>query len=234
MAVKSILFIPLLLICGGCTTAQKANAANPFISCSQDRVRLKARSEELQRIVNADQDDRKGPFDSIDWTAVAPRDEARRKRVGEIFGEGCFSTSADYAAAALVYQHGNVPDHFFQTFLWAKRAADLADPHQIKEMQELKKLMAEGTDRYLMNIQHKQLFGTQASRPSMNPKDCWCLEEIEPTFPDQKRAEYLNRNIEQILSWLDTTNSQNPKCRAKPYCEKSFKPSPAGTIPGFW
>ncbi len=229
-----IIFIPFLLLIGGCASVQRANAANPFIACSQDKIRLAASSEELQNLVNADQEDRKGPFDSINWTVVLPRDEVRRKRVGEVFGEGCFSTSADYAAAALVYQHGNVPDHFFQTFLWAKKAVELGDPRQVKEMQELKKLMAEGLDRYLMNSNHKQLFGTQASRPSMNPKDCWCLEEIEPSFPDKKRAEYLNRDIKEIMNWLNTMNSQNPKCKAKPYCEKGFKPSPVGTIPGFW
>jgi hypothetical protein len=36
---------------------------------------------------------------------MVKNDVLRRKRVGEIFGEGCFSKAQDFAAAALVYQH---------------------------------------------------------------------------------------------------------------------------------
>lgn len=62
-------------------------------TCQQDKARLEMRSKELSTIVKADQDDRQ------DWqekspeemAAVVKRDLARRKRIGEIFGEGCFS-----------------------------------------------------------------------------------------------------------------------------------------------
>ncbi len=118
---------------------------------------------------------------------VQKRDETRRKRVGEIFGEGCFSTSEDYAAAALVYQHGDTPDHFFQTYIWSKRA--------------------------VVNTGHKQLFGSQAMRPGPTESTCWCLDQIEKTFPDKRRKGKTCPNIE---------------------CEAKLKPSPKGTVPGFW
>jgi len=43
---------------------------------------------------------------------VSVRDLKRRKRVGQIFAEGYMRTAQDYSAAALIYQHGVVPDHY--------------------------------------------------------------------------------------------------------------------------
>ena len=216
--------ILLFTFLSGCTTfpSQQAHAEPPFLPCPQDSSRLKLRSEELQIIVKEDQQDRTPP---IDWQKVAPRDEARRKRIGEIFGEGCFKEAQDYAAAALVYQHGVLPDHFFQTFLWAKKAVELGDPAQ-------KWLMAAGIDRYLVNIEHKQLFATQASKPNMN--DCWCLEEVEKTFPERTRVEYGKKTLKEALDWVDSLNESDPKCKPAKFCNKGFKSSPAGTVPGFW
>lgn len=161
----------------------------------------------------------------VDWKLVQPRDEARRKRVGEIFGEGCFKTSEDFAAAALVYQHGNIPDHFFQTFIWAKRAVELGDPKQ-------KWLMAAGIDRYLVKSGHKQLFATQASKE--NAKPCWCLEEVESTFSEKLRIEYGKKSLREMLAWVQSLNLDNKDCKSTDFCEKGFKDSPKGSIPGFW
>lgn len=196
--------------------------SSAFITCPQDPARQKLRSEELQAIVKEDQQDRTPP---IDWQRVAPRDEARRKRIGEIFGEGCFKEAQDYAAAALVYQHGVIPDHFFQTFLWAKKAVELGDPSQ-------KWLMTAGIDRYLVNIGHKQLFATQASKPNMT--DCWCMEEVETTFPEKTRIKYAKKSLKQALEWVDSLNEGAPACQPAKFCNKGFKASPTGTVPGFW
>ncbi|MBN8542513.1 MAG: hypothetical protein J0L82_19135 [Deltaproteobacteria bacterium] len=161
----------------------------------------------------------------VDWKLVQPRDEARRKRVGEIFGEGCFKTSEDFAAAALVYQHGTIPDHFFQTFIWAKRAVELGDPKQ-------KWLMAAGIDRYLVKSGRKQLFATQASKENARP--CWCLEEVESTFPEKLRIEYGKKSLREMLAWVQSLNLGNTACKSIDFCEKGFKDSPKGSIPGFW
>ena len=70
--------------------------------------------------------------------------------------------------------------HF--THLWAKKAIELGDPSHIQEIRDNKKLLAEGIDRYLVNSNQKQLCGTQFSKPSLDPKDCWCIEEVEKSF----------------------------------------------------
>lgn len=156
---------------------------------------------------------------------VVRRDEYRRKRVGEIFGEGCFSKAEDYAAAALVYQHGVVPDHFFQTFIWSKRGVELGDEKQ-------KRMMALGIDRYLVNIGHRQLFGSQANRPGSDPNGCWCLQKVEKSFPNRLRRQYAGKSLAEAFEWLKELNA-GKKCPIRE-CTESLKTSPQGIVPGFW
>ncbi|HWU41977.1 MAG TPA: hypothetical protein VN132_01025 [Bdellovibrio sp.] len=162
----------ILIILFSALAAQAQTISYKF--CELDTEKQKLRSEELQKIAQEDQADREKPFDQIDWNKVVPRDEARRERVGQIFGEGCFKTAQDYAAAALVYQHGTIPDHAFQTFIWAKRAVELGDNTS-------KWLMAAGIDRYLVRSGYKQLFATQGVRP-IGAK-CCALIVSKKAFP---------------------------------------------------
>ncbi len=172
-----------------------SQAKASFLSCKEDKDHLERRSQELQSIVQADQDDRK------DWKNKTPaeiekvvsRDEIRRMRVGEIFGKGCFSKAADYAAAALVFQHGNSADHFFQTYIWSKRGVDLGDSNQ-------KRMMALGIDGYLVNVGKKQLFATQATKPDLEA--CWCLHQVESNFPDKECTQGLKASPKGTVSGL--------------------------------
>lgn len=221
------LFCILAIPVWGCATTNLASSAPAYQYCQADPVRLEARSEELSRIAQADQNDRKnweqkGPRDLQE---IAKRDEGRRMRVGQIYGEGCFSKSSDYAAAALVYQHGNVPDHFYQTFVWAKRAVELGDPGQ-------KRMMALGIDRYLVNVGRKQLFGSQATKSDFKSDSCWCLQQVEKSFPDHKRKEQAGKNLTEAFDWLKELNSGTTCPNLE--CEQPLKPSPEGTVPGLW
>lgn len=202
-----------------------AQAQPKFISCRDDKPRLELRSQELQSIVKADQKDRENSQSKTpdEMSTVAVRDEARRKRVGEIFGEGCVSKAEDYAAAALVFQHGDTPDHFFQTYLWSKRGVDLGDSSQ-------KRMMALGIDRYLVNIGHKQLFGSQATKPG--PEACWCVQQVESSYPDKLRKQYAGKSYVEALGWLKELNA-GKKCPNKE-CPEELKRSAKGTVPGFW
>lgn len=199
-------------------------ATNVTQSCMEDKPRQELRSKELQEIVAADQSER------TDWNSKTPeerdlvtaRDTKRRERVGQIFGEGCFAKAEDYAAAALVFQHGNTPDHFFQTFIWAKRAVELGDVKQ-------KELQAWGLDRYLVNIGHKQLFASQFIK--MNSEPCWHLDDYETTFPDKLRKQYTGKTLADAIARLKEMNV-GQKCDV--VVSTKLKPTPRGTIPGFW
>jgi len=223
---KNIQLFVFSLLLAGCAVTSHASAST-FKPCYEDKPRLELRSIELSKIVKADQDDREDFFDKTpeEMQKILKRDEQRRQRVGEIFGEGCFSKAHDFAAAALVYQHGNVPEHFLQAFMWAKRAMELGDASQ-------KRLMALAIDRYLVNIGHKQLFGSQASKPGMTPKTCWCLEQVEASFPDKLRSDIAGKSLKEAFDWLDDLN-KGLNC-PKAECLKNLKDTPVGTLPGFW
>lgn len=204
-----------------------ADGSEPYKNCIQDSARQETRSKELQEIVNADQADRVAApnIPENQWPDILKRDLKRRQRVGEIFGEGCFKTSADYAAAALVYQHGDQPDHYFQTYIWSKRAVELGDTSQ-------KRMMALGVDRFLVNTGKKQLFASQASRP-FNSK-CWCLQPVESNFTDEKRKEFNAQSIKEALAWIDSMNS-GTNCPVATECGNSnLAPTPQGSVPGIW
>ena len=220
-------FILISLCLSGCASQSLANPSD-FKSCHADKLRQEARSKELQNIVKADQDDREDFFKKTpeELQGMAHRDDERRKRVGEIFGEGCFLNAEDFAAAALVYQHGDVPEHYLQAFMWAKRAVELGDEKQ-------KRLMGLAIDRYLVNISHKQLFASQATKTDVsNPNSCWCLQQIEPSFPDSLRKEIANKTFKEAFDWLEELN-KGTNC-PNIECTQELKPSPKGTVPGFW
>jgi hypothetical protein len=202
-----------------------AEAASKWVPCREDRSRSESRSKELREIAKDDQEDRQ------DWEKKSPdqifkiakRDEKRRKEVAEIFAEGCLVKAEDFAAAALVFQHGDTAEHFFQAYAWAKRAVELGDAKQ-------KSLIATAVDRYLINSGRKQLFATQASRRESD--SCWCLEPTEPGFPDSVRKDYGGRPLSGSFDWLKGLNA-GKNCPIQE-CSTVLKPSPRGTVPGLW
>lgn len=217
----------LLLIWALFSLTEVVYAAD-FKGCDEDPRRLNKRSLELQMILKADQNDRKPP---IDWSIVGKRDEGRRKRVGEIFGEGCFSKAEDYAAAALIFQHGNLPEHAFQCYIWAKEAVNRG----LLKMDEIdvKLLSISGADRYLVGKNHKQLFATQYNRMQSN-KECRCLQPVENSFSDQRRIEAGGKSLEDSLKYVFEKNESIPACRGVTFCDSDLDPTPKGTFPGIW
>ncbi len=191
-------------------------------TCRTDKELLKSRSQELQALLRDDQEDRIPP---VNWNWVAPRDEERRKRVAEIFAEGCFRKAKDYAAAAMIFQHGVTSDHYYQAFIWSQKALALGHA-------SAKWLVAAAVDRYLVSVGQKQLFATQAYRPRNHR--CWCLNETEESFPESMRFEYTEKGLKEAFEWVESLNQSLPRCTPARYCNQGLKPSPAGTVPGFW
>lgn len=197
-----------------------AQAVPVYTTCDKDQVKQEARSKELQEIYAADQADRHPPYPPD----ISFRDRARRIRVGQIFGEGCINTPKDYNAAAIVFQHGDRPDHFFQTFIFSKRAVELGDVMQ-------KRNMALGIDRYLVNTNHRQLFASQAHKAYNEP--CFCLEPVEVSFPESVRKEFMGATLKEQFAWVDTLNKE-AACAPAKECSHPLLPTPKGTVPGFW
>jgi hypothetical protein len=204
----------------GC--AHASSALNE--GCDSNPSLQNKKSAELLEIVHEDQADRSVPYDQIDWTQVNPRDLKRRTKVAAIFAEGCLKSAADYASAALIFQHGTTADHFYQTFIWANDAVKLGDSTQ-------RWMVAAGLDRYLVKISQKQLFGTQLSKDAFGN---FCIQPVEPSFPDTIRIQYIKINLEDsIVNTLKGIGSTQLAQDIKD-CNPELKPSPKGTVPGFW
>ena len=216
--------LTLLLIVCTLATINFAHATTEKKTCTSNPQLQKKKSAELQRIAQEDQADRSVPVDSTDWDKVDARDLERRIQVATIFAEGCLKEASDYTAAALVFQHSDSTDHFYQTFLWAKKAVDLGAESQ-------RWLTAAGLDRYLVKTGQKQLFGTQFYK---NFGGLWCIEPVEKTFPETRRFEFLKMNLHDsiaiFLNYMKSTQLPNDIQD----CAHIFKSSPAGTVPGFW
>src|SRR5258708_12405541 len=109
---------------------------------------------ELRRLMEEDQDDGMPPGGkSIDWKIVAARDEARLKRVKELYSQNQLRTGNDYFNAGLVLQHGNIPEDY----LLAHELCVVA----ISKRRGIESLAAASEDRFLISIGRPHRFGTQ-------------------------------------------------------------------------
>lgn len=196
-------------------------------TCLNNTTIQNERSDELEKLLESDQKEREemGQANPEDLVNIAKNDLLRRKRVGEIFGEGCFKIPRDYLSAALIYQHGAVPDHYKQAFIWAKNALDLGEPNA-------KSLMAVAIDRYLVSVGKKQLYGTQVSILFNSSARCYCLQPVELSFPDYRRQTEYGRSLNESFEWLASLNANN-NCPTT-YCAQDLKKVPKGSIIGFW
>ena len=209
-------------------TNASAEEGSQYSSCLDKPEMQASRSNELITMVEADQNERAN-FDNLsdeERLTLFDNDLIRRKRVGEILGEGCFKTPDDYAAASLIYQHGDVPDHYYQAFVWANRAVQLGDLNQ-------KSLVAMTIDRYLVSIGKMQLFGSQAYASAATGW-CYCLESVESSFPDSIRKEYSGFSLQDRYDRLASFNQDNGCSNIDCSTLELLQPSPKGTVPGFW
>jgi hypothetical protein len=212
------------------TSIAQADAELGFAPCSAKPEIQAARSAELQKLYDEDQSDYRkviaenpgAPFDLKKMEKMGTNDLKRRKRVGEILAEGCFHTAQDYKNAAMIYQHGNSPDHYFQAYAWANKAVELGDSKE-------KSAVAQAVDRYLVSIGHKQLFGTQLFKAGT--ASCYCLQPMEESFPDSMREQYLKPESYGLTFFKNYNGSAH--C-PDTYCDSKLLPSPKGTVVGFW
>lgn len=193
--------------------------------CFYNKERQKLRSLELIALAKADQDERK-TYDLTNPELVKKlvlHDVKRRKRVGALFGEGCIQTANDYAAAAIIYIHGDTPDHYFQSYFWAQKAYLIGN-------EDGQEIMPRAIDRYLLSIHKKQLFGTQAQAASND--SCYCIPAIEASFPDSLREQFKTPTIAEQLQMLAKLN-QGKDC-PQSECDLPLDDTPKGSVPGFW
>jgi hypothetical protein len=182
--------------------------------------------KKLSQLYEEDQGDRVGSSSNMTpqhMASMLERDEKRRIEVARFFARGCLKSADDYKKTALIFQHGVIPEHFYQAFLWATMAVRLGD----KSALQLANL---SIDRFLVNSGFKQLFGSQALKPSNGP--CWCLYPIEASFTDQDRRARSAKPVAAQLEWLKTLNA-DARC-PEVYCAMELKPVAKDDFPEFW
>jgi hypothetical protein len=137
------------------------------------------------------------PVDQIDWAAVTPRDQARRRRVDAIVAAGQAKVADDYYHAAMVYQHGDTPDDAGRAHDLALAAVKLDPGHDTARW-----LAAASLDRQLMYQGKPQRYGTQYKRLD----GVWTLWDVDPTVTDDERAAW---NVPPLASALARAAAMN-------------------------
>jgi hypothetical protein len=174
-AIKVLLILNLLVL----TAILVRPSAILLFAAAQSPSKSPAKDNpELTRLMHEDQADRVPPAGkSIDWTVVSPRDEARLKRVKELYSQNQLQTGNDYFNAALILQHSSTPEDY----LLSHELCVVA----ISKKGGVESLAAASEDRFLMSIGRPQRFGTQYK--SDGPNQPYRLYKIEPGVTDQLR-----------------------------------------------
>ena len=128
---------------------------------------------ELARLHQEDQSDRTPPDGkAIDWSKVGPRDKVRLERTKELYRENQLKTANDYYHAALILQHGRVPEDFLLAHEFCIVAMSMG-----RNDKHTRWLAAASEDRFLMNIGRPQRFGTQYQAPINSPYKLYKVDE---------------------------------------------------------
>ncbi|MCY1019716.1 TPR end-of-group domain-containing protein [Pyxidicoccus sp. MSG2] len=137
---------------------------------------------ELKRMFAEDQADRSPPPASPEaWKAVTARDEQRRARVKELVAAGELKEGADFLAAAFIFQHGHAQEDFAMARELGAEAARRGHPGGLW-------IAAAAWDRWLMNAERPQRFGTQY-RGDLQTKQMK-LYPVDPSVTDEERARW--------------------------------------------
>jgi hypothetical protein len=163
--------------------AQEASQAQPTVPS------LKDVKPEILRLVIDDQWDRGNDMfagrqvrapNTLDWQAIARRDEQRQSAIRALLAEGQVETGREYFYAALIFQHSAQPETLMLAHVLAVTAVIQGDG-------SAKWLAAATLDRYLQNEKQPQLFGTQFLQAGDNPQ--WTMEPYNrATLPDTVRS----------------------------------------------
>jgi hypothetical protein len=181
-------------------------------------------SRHLLELQNADQASRSGE------DTDPSEDTRRRAEVAIIYAEGCLQRAGDFHHAALVFQHGNSPEHFYQAWFFASQAVELGD-------ESAKWLVPRAIDRYLLNTGYKQLFGTNLVTPyiwdSTSEDFYFCLWPVDERLSDQTRVDYGIKPLSELRE--PHIRSDNEKLNPNTgECSISAESPPRGMFPGIW
>ncbi len=181
--VPSAIVATLGLAGDGVTQASGDSAGDPLLS------------EELREMYEEDQSSR------ANWQDLTPEemsemingDKERRERVLDILATEKLTTADDYFHAAMILQHGEVPEDFLVSHVLSTIAG-------FKGHSAAKWLSAASLDRYLHRIDRPQIFGTQYR----NVDGKWSLDPIDgDLLSDGIRADHSTPTLAKARANAD-------------------------------
>lgn len=153
--------------------------------------------KQIQDALKSDMSDRQN-FDE----SVSEKDTRRRIKIAEFSVKGCLKDGEDYFAAALIFQHGILPEHYLQAVSFTNKSLSLnyLPASALREV---------AIDRYLMSLGRSQIFGSQITAPAaykqvetdLDLEPClWPVDKtvIIPTAYRQEKPEYRPDTQAQI------------------------------------
>jgi tetratricopeptide (TPR) repeat protein len=154
---------------------------------------------ELAQLYDEDQAGRSVPRDKIDWTVLAPRDAAHRKRVREILDGGGARVALDYYHAAMIFQHGESVDDYHQANQLARKAVELDAKNR-----QARWLVAATADRELMKLGKPQRYATQYRKVD----GVWVLYDVDPSVTDEERSEWAAPSLDEAKAHARAMNGR--------------------------
>ena len=137
-------------------------------------------NQELVRMFTEDQADRISP-EGKPAGELMRRDGTRLTRVKQLYQNSQLRTGTDYYHAAMILQHGVCPEDYLL-------AHELCIVAISKGYESAKWLAAASEDRFLMNIDRPQRFGTQSR--SDGPNSPMRLYPVDPNVTDELRRAF--------------------------------------------
>ena len=158
-------------------------------------------SEELARLFKEDQSDRMPqPPGQIDWSVVGPRDAVRLARVKQFYHGQVLQTGMDFYHAAMILQHAHMPEDFLLAHEFCVVAVS-------RGVEQAKWLAAASEDRFLMNMEQPQRFGTQYRIDGRDGR--WSLYEVSAEVEDSLRSAFDVPSLFQAQTHMDEMNTKS-------------------------
>lgn len=155
-------------------------------------------SDELAGLFTEDQADRRAAV--IDWEVAGPRDKMRLARVKQLYHGQLLQSGRDYFHAAMVLQHSSAAeDHLLAHEFCIAAISQGVEP--------AKWLAAASEDRFLMNSEQPQRFGTQYRVDS--PSGRWSLYKVSPEVEDSLRAALNVPSLMQAQVYAEEMNTKS-------------------------
>jgi hypothetical protein len=158
-------------------------------------------NQELKLLYEQDQADRVGwqKYTREQSEQIGQRDRVRLQRVEELIASEALQVAEDYFHAAMIFQHGETLEHYWQAHELARKGAELG--HRSSRW-----LSAAAYDRWLMRQGKPQAYGTQYT----SREGRWVLYEVDPATTDAQRAEWNVPPLAQALQRAEEMNQKMP------------------------